>query len=197
MRISIFGKLLLVGACIALGLPLRGQRYSPEMQTSSRLEVAFLYSPLLTNVVRTNQFWMEGGSVQVSGQFWRGWGVMADVSGFHTQNAGNSGVGLDMVTSTFGPRYRWSAATRRYALFGQALAGEANGFNSVFPAPGAAISSARSLALQMGGGMDVPIKSSLSLRVFEADWLRTQLPNSETNTQNNVRLAAGVVVRFQ
>jgi hypothetical protein len=33
--------------------------------------------------------------------------------------------------------------------------------------------------------------------VFEADWLRTQLPNSDTDVQNNIRLAAGVVIRLR
>jgi hypothetical protein len=101
-----------------------------------------------------------------------------------------------MVTSTFGPRYRWSPARRRYAFFGQALAGEANGFNSIFPGATAPASSANSVALEIGGGLDLPIKHRLALRAFEADWLRTDLPNSDTNVQNNVRLTAGVVVRF-
>jgi hypothetical protein len=99
--------------------------------------------------------------------------------------------------ATFGPRYLWSPAHHRCSFFGHALVGEANGFDSVFPGVGSATSSANSLALQVGGGLDLAIKHRLLLRAFEADWLRTELPNADTNVQNNIRLAAGVVVRFR
>jgi hypothetical protein len=197
MRSTIRGRLLLVCACLLLGRHLWGQQDGDDRQAPPKLDVAVLYDSLLTNVVRANRFWMQGGSVQVDGRFWRGLGVEADVSGFHAQNANNAGVGLDMVTTTFGPRYSWSPSHHGYALFGHALAGEANGFNSIFPGIGAVSSSANSLALQIGGGMDLPVKHRFLLRAFEADWLRTQLPNAYSNTQNNFRVAAGVVVRFQ
>lgn len=44
-----------------------------------------------------------------------------------------SGAGLDMVTAAFGPRYTWLPAQRRYSFFGQVLAGDASGRNSIFP----------------------------------------------------------------
>ena len=196
MRSTIRGNLLLAGVCLLCGRHLWGQENGPGSQASPSLEVAVLYDSLLSNVVRANQFWMQGGSIQVIGQFWHGLGVEADVSGLHTRNANNAGVGLDMVTATFGPRYQWSPARRRYSVFGHALAGEANGFDSVFPGAGVASSSANGLALQIGGGLDVAVKHHLSLRAFEADWLRTQLPNADTNVQNNTRLSAGAVFRF-
>jgi hypothetical protein len=33
----------------------------------------------------------------------------------------------------------------------------------------------------------------VSLRVIQANWLRTQMPNATTNVQNNLLLGAGVV----
>jgi hypothetical protein len=162
-----------------------------------RLEVAVLYDALLSNVVRADRFWMEGGSIQIAGQFWRGLGAEADISGLHAQNANNAGVGLDMVTATFGPRYLWAPARHRCFFFGHALVGEANGSNSIFPGVGSTTSSANSFALQIGGGMDLAVKHRLLIRAFEADWMRTELPNADTNVQNNVRLTAGVVVRFR
>jgi hypothetical protein len=196
MRSTIRRRLLLAGACLILGPHLWGQQSGFDSQALPRLDVALLYSPLVSNVVRADRFWMEGGSIQIGGQFWRGLGIEADISGFHAQNANNAGVGLDMVTATFGPRYRWSSAHHRYSFFGHALLGEANGFNSIFPGTAAASSSANSLALQIGGGLDLPVKHRLLLRVFEADWLRTQLPNADTDVQNSIRLAAGVVIRL-
>jgi hypothetical protein len=197
MRGTICGRLLLACACLLLARHVWGQDAGGEFQALPRLEVAVVYNSLLTNVVGANKFWMQGGGLLVDGQFWRGLGVEADISGFNAQNANNAGVGLAMVTATFGPRYEWSPAHHRYVFFGHGLAGEANGFDSAFPGVGAASGSATSLALQIGGGMDLRVKDRLSLRVFDADWLRTQLPNANTNVQNNIRLGAGVVVRFQ
>jgi hypothetical protein len=160
--------------------------------------VAVVYNPLIANVVSGNSFWMQGGSVQVHGQFWRGLGVVADFAGLHSASTnGSSSVGLDMVTATFGPRYTWSPANRRYAVFGQALIGEANGMNSVFPNPAGANDSANSLALYVGGGVNLRLKDHLAMRAFEADWLRTQLPNATTNVQNNLRVGAGLIYRFK
>jgi hypothetical protein len=54
----------------------------------------------------------------------------------------------------------------------------------------------RSTNLTLNVDLDIAVTHHLSLRAFEADWLRTQLPNADTNVQNNTRLAAGAVLRF-
>jgi hypothetical protein len=197
MRSTIRGSLFVAGACLMFGPHLCGQQSGTESPALRGLEVAILYNSLLSNVARADRFWMQGGSIQVDGQFWRGLGVDADISGFHTQNANNGGVGLDIVTAAFGPSYRWSPAHHHYSFLAHALVGEANGFDSIFPGAATASSSANGLALQFGGALDLPLKHHLLMRVFEADWLRTDLPNADTNVQNNIRLAAGIVVRFQ
>ena len=198
MRISIRVKVLLAGACMMAGLTVWGQQaQSSASPTKGSLELALVYNPLMSNVVGSNGFWMQGGSVQVHGQFWRGLGVVADVSGLHTANTGASqGVGLDLVTATFGPRYTW-LLRGRYAVFGQFLAGEANGFHSVFPAAGGANDSADGLALYVGGGVNLHLKNRFALRAIEANWLRTQMPNATTNVQNNLRLGAGLIYTFK
>ena len=197
MRISIRAKVLLVGACMMAGLAAWGQDQDSTKQTKGSIEIALVYNPLLSNVVGNNSFWMQGGSVQIHGRFWRGMGVVADVSGLHTANTGSSpGIGLDLVTATFGPRYTWSLGDR-YAVYGQVLAGEANGLHSIFPAAGGANDSADSLALYAGGGVNVHLKNRLALRAIEANWLRTQMPNATTNVQNNLRLGAGLIYTFK
>lgn len=187
---SSFGKaVLLAGICIVSAPGSWGQ--SP-----SSLEVAITYNALRANIIPGDNFWMQGGSVQIHGQFWRGLGVVADIAGMHSANANGAGQGLDLVTATFGPRYTWPAVHRRCAVFGQVLVGEANGFHSVFPTSTGVDSSADSLALQVGGGVNVPLSHHVAVRAIEADWLRTQLPNSTTGVQNNLRLGAGLVFKF-
>jgi hypothetical protein len=193
---SSFGKaVLLVGSCVVFGFCIVA---GPAAwgQAPSSLEVAITYNALRANIVPGDTFWMEGGSAQVHGQFWRGLGVVADIAGLHTSNENGAGKGLDMVTATFGPRYSWPLAHHRGAFFGQALVGEANGFHSVFPTATGVSSSNHGLALEVGGGINLSLSRHLGVRAFEADWLRTELPNSTTGVQNNLRLGAGLVFKF-
>lgn len=164
--------------------------------SKAALDLTIAYNGTFSNVVNGTHFWMQGGSAQIHGRFYGGWGVVADVSGAHLANVNSSGVGLDLVTATFGPRYTWRPSHARYSLYGQGLVGIANGLNSVFPSPAGASSTADSLAVKAGGGMNLNLKPHLALRLFEIDYLRTQLPNSTGNIQNNLQVGTGVVLRF-
>ena len=154
-----------------------------------------IYNATLSDVVSSSRFTLQGGSVQIHGRIYGGWGVVADISGAHTANINSTGVGLDLMTATFGPRYTWTPAHARYELFGQGLVGQAWGMNSIFPDPAGANAVASSLSVKAGGGVNLKLKHHFALRLFEADYLRTQLPNSTSNVQNNVTLGAGVVIR--
>ena len=88
-----------------------------------------------------------------------------------------------LITATFGPRYVWSLPHRRLVLYGQALLGEAHAMNSIFPSSTGANSTGNSLALQIGGGINLPLTQHFSVRALDAEWLRTQLPNATTNVQ--------------
>jgi hypothetical protein len=186
------GVVILVGAAPMLVAQDKGT--TPERGT---LDVAFTYNAAYSHVIDGKSFWMQGGSAQLHGQIYRGLGVVADVAGMHASNINATGVGLDLVTATFGPRYTWSHPHAKYALYAQALAGLGIGFNSIFPAASGANTTASNLALKMGGGMNIALSPHVGLRAFEADWLRTALPNSTTNVQNNVSLGAGVFFRFK
>lgn len=187
---SSFGKVaLLMGACVLA-------RLGAWAEAPASPDLAITYDASRANIVPGNNFWMQGGSMQIHDQFWRGLGVVADVAGLHTGNVPGTGVGLSLVTATFGPRYTWSFAHQHYSFFGQVLAGEANGFDSVFPTATGTENSAHGLALEVGGGMNVPLSGHLAIRAFEADWLRTQLPNGSTGVQNSLRVGAGFVFKF-
>jgi hypothetical protein len=165
--------------------------------TAGHLDVAFTYDAARADRVPGATFWMQGAGAQIEGRFYRGLGAVAEVAGTHAGNINASGVGLDLVTAVFGPRYTWTAKSQKYAVFGQAFAGEAFGFNSVFPAVTGATVSSYSLAVEAGGGLNIALSPRIALRAIEADWLRTQLPNATTNVQNNLRLSAGVVFRIR
>jgi opacity protein-like surface antigen len=163
---------------------------------NAQLDLGITYIAERSLQVNTEQnFWMQGGSVELGTDVWKGFGVAVDVTGTHTESVGTGGVPLSLVTSTFGPRYRWRPAGK-ISPYGQALLGIANGFDSVFPGPAGAQESSTSLALQLSGGVDYRLSDHFAIRVLDAGWLRTQLPNSANNVQNTLRLGAGLVVRF-
>jgi hypothetical protein len=196
MRTSIHGSVLLAGVCMMAGVVARGQETTSGKQLNASFDVAITYDTSRANVIAGNSFWMQGGSLQIHGQFWRGLGVVADVVALHTGEAHGTAAGLDLVTATFGPRYTQSWSHHRQALFCEALAGETHGFNSVFPAATGLAGSADSLALEVGGGMNLQFFRHLAMRAFEAAWLRTQLPNATTGVENNLRVGTGLVFKF-
>jgi Outer membrane protein beta-barrel domain len=165
-------------------------------QQPARLDLSVTYIGERSLKASTSQnFWMQGGSIELGANLYRGWGIAADVTGTHTGSIGTSGLQLSLVTTTFGPRYRWHA-DRRLSLYGQGLIGEANGFRSVFPATAGSQPDANGFAAQVGGGIDYRLSDRFAFRVLDAAWLRTRLPNSTDNVENNLRLGAGVVLRF-
>lgn len=128
--------LAVIGIAAVPAAPLVAQSATaPHTAVSSlpdyQLEVGVTWDATLSNATTSSKFWMQGGTVEAQGRFCCGLGLVADVAGAHIMTINSSGVGLDMVTATFGPRYTWTLGRKRYGLFAQGLVGIVNGFNSV------------------------------------------------------------------
>lgn len=191
---------LLLGAALGtlLVAPLAAQGTTSAAASGSSLQLAVTFDAARNG---GNVFWFQGGSVQLEGRLWRGFGAVTEVSGLHTTNMHGSGVGLDLITATIGPRltvplhdlFTHADSHRHVALYGESLLGFADGMDSVFPHPGASTSRATSSAVEVGGGINYALNHHIALRLIEAEWLRTALPNNATNVQNNLKLSAGVI----
>jgi hypothetical protein len=193
---------LLLATPLLLTVSLRAQAVATGPTPGhEEVDLAVTYTVQHSNLVSNPTFWQQGGSVELSTQTYRGFGIAANIAGTNVGNAANSSVGLSMVTATFGPRYTWYRPTgagrkRSLAIFGQGLIGEAHGSNSYFPTAAGSLTDYNSFALQVGGGVDIGLSRHFAVRAFQADWLRTQFPNSTTNIQNTFRIGAGIVLRF-
>lgn len=194
--------LLLLAAPLVAIAGLKAQAV-PAAGTSGRHEtdVALNYTEQYSNLVSTPTFWHGGGSIELSTQLYHGLGLTANVTGTQTNNAADSSIGLLLVTATFGPRYTYyrplgSERKHSLAIFGQALGGQAWGFDSYFPTSSGGQTDYISVAMQLGGGVDIALTRHLGIRAVQADWVRTQFPNGTTDVQNTLRLGAGVVFRF-
>jgi hypothetical protein len=201
MRISSRGKVLLVGACIlvgAAGWAQQSQKPVAPDKVSTDLAVTFAveHSQLLPGPA---SIWFKGGGADATVTFKGGLGIAASLTGDHASNI-TPGVDANKITYLAGPRYTWmawkghatAADNRRLLVFGQALFGGTHGFNGYYPALPAATSSANSLAIQAGGGLNLYLTRNFGLRLLEADYVRTALPNAATNLQNDTRLSAGI-----
>jgi hypothetical protein len=171
---------------------------------SAPIDLAVTYDALHTDHITSQSFWMQGGAVELGARLYHGLGIAARVEGLHAGANSTAAEPLSLVTAVFGPRYTFETRSRRYAIFGEALAGESNGFHSLFSEGSGPVgsvnagttSSSNALAVDVGGGLDLRLNHRFAVRVFRASYLRTQFPNTTTNVQNSLSLSAGVVLRF-
>lgn len=193
-------KMLFLGAAIcftaASGLSAQSAQPGGIASAASGIDVAITYSTALSNAVGGNSFWMQGGGVQVHGLVDRGLGVVGELYGLHQGNIQSSGVGLDLITGTVGPRYTWRFAHSRYSFFGQALFGMAGGFHSDFPLYYGVVPTEKSFAFKPGAGLNIGITPHIAWRAIQADWLRTQFPNAANGSQSTLQLNTGFVFRY-
>ncbi len=191
MRISNRGRVLLAGACMMAGVAGWAQQ-SQKPAVTTDLAVTFAVERAQ---VAPNQccFWFKGGGADAAFTFWRGFGLAVALNGDHASNV-EPGVDVNKLTYLGGPRYTWTSdgSGRRWQLFGQGLAGVTHGFDGVYPATPAATTSANGFALQAGGGVNLLLGKHLGLRLLEADYVRTELPNAITDRQNDMRLSFGL-----
>jgi hypothetical protein len=162
------------------------------------VDVAVTYQTLRSDHVSDgSSFFQQGGAVELHARLFGGLGVVASVTGEHASTGATGAAPISFVSTVFGPRYTF-APRRRTSVFVEAMAGEISAFQSSFPpiTGSTPLTNANSVAVLTGGGIDLNLDRRFAIRAVQVDWLHTQLPNGGGNTQNNLRLGAGVVVRF-
>lgn len=201
MRISRFLMLALFVATsttvIAQAIP-AGPDLGPTVSSQSPIAVSFSYTAMIGNSPpgSCGCFLLNGGSSEGVFHVWRNVAAVVQIAGNHSGHIPNSIQGLSLMTFMAGPRYSF-LAMHRVTAYGQFLAGGVHGFDSYFPGNGGtSTGAADSLAIAPGGGLEVGVRSWLSVRAVEAEYLMTRLPNSADTSQHNLRISSGVVFRF-
>jgi hypothetical protein len=152
-----------------------------------------------------SSFWFKGGGADVAVTLRNGLGIAASVTGDHASNVAPD-LDANKIAYLGGPRYTYTAwqdhagaasNRRRLQIFAQGLFGGVHGFNGLYPATTGTTTSASSMAVQAGGGMNFLFSKSLGVRLFEGDYVRTSLPNNGSNTQTDLRLSCGIVYRIE
>ncbi|MGA7339662.1 MAG: OmpA family protein [Terracidiphilus sp.] len=203
MRFSIRGAVFLAGACLLTAVTGWAQ-HSPSAPKQSNVstDLGITYDAERAKLAPSNCgcFWLQGGGVDGAVTFWKGFGIAATFTGDHASNV-TPGVDINKISFMAGPRYTYtswdtSGEKPRFQIYGQGLFGGVHAFDGVFPATGGTVPTADSLAIQAGGGFNIYLTRHIGVRVAEASYVRTRLPNNGNDTQNDLRLGAGLVYHF-
>jgi outer membrane immunogenic protein len=174
-----------------------------------RVEVSIAYSPTEANAgpSQCGCFFMNGASAEGNFRTYRGYTTVVDVTAAHTGQIQNTGQPFSLLMVTAGMRLNFRFGHQRedgrdnyhsIKPFVQGLAGFAHGFDSSFPDKAGFIqSSANSLALLAGIGVDLKYRKHLSFRLIQADYGYTRLPNLAGNGQNLLRISTGITIHLK
>lgn len=202
IRNSFVKGMLLLGA-LSLGLLAQAQQQPKCRFRLQSTDLAVTYAAEGGKIAFTdsNRFWMHGGSAEAAFTLYRGFGLAASINGAHASGI-VPGVDVNKVSFLAGPRYsfnttrwteRWLKSGRSTSIFGEALFGATHAFNGLFPSStGNVRSSANAFTTQIGGGVNVALAKGFGLRPVQIDYVYSALPNTGSDTQHGIRLAAGV-----
>ena len=172
---------------------------SAHAQDTPRVEIGGHYSYLRANVVADGPaFNLNGGGGSLAVNVTNWFGLAGEIGATHQSSVPGTEQSLTVTTFLFGPRisYRRSQLVTPFA---HVLFGAAHGSGSLFSESlggDTPLGTSTGFALATGGGMDLNMSGNFAIRLFQADYLHTQLANGGNDRQNSFRLSAGIVLRF-
>ena len=126
-----------------------------------------------------------------AGAAYRVLGPLAIAGDFSETSGSFQGANTHLQTYLFGPQLRFPGPISPFAHF---LVGGAH--ESIGTSTGALITTGptqNAFATAVGGGLDLKVLPFISLRAIQVDYLLTHF---NSNTQNQPRISAGIVLRF-
>ncbi len=174
-----------------------GQSPESPARGYATLELTLAYSADRTNGVvgGCGCFWLNGGKAENSAAFSHGISIVSELAGQHGSHINSTLNSLSFVSYLFGPRYSFRSRSR-LVPFAQFLVGGVHGFDALFPSPGSSIPNPTAFAFAAGGGLNTNLSHRVGIRIVQADYFQTHLPNDTNNLQNHLRISAGIVLRF-
>jgi len=188
MKRKLLSGVMMMTAAVALAQNTAVKKPSPIS------EVSVMYSAERANTTAGDSFWLQGGSGELAFPLYRNLGAAMNVTGERNGDLGAGRGSFSKLAFVAGPRY--TVPVRSFRVYGEALFGGVHGFDAAFPSTSGANPSANAFAMQAGGGLDMDWKKHIAIRLIEASYVRTDLPNGGDNIQNNLKLAAGIVLRI-
>ena len=207
MKMKIFISLLsLLVPMVASG---QGKTSNSEGPTVPKAEIAFGYSFINVHpdFPQISSYNVNGGGASFVYNVTHLIGIKAEFmdytggGGAQLRKYGYTGnVSGNLFTYEFGPQIKKHSG--RYQPFGEALfgAGHTGTYATIYNAIHgiqAAGNSNNAFAMELGGGLDIPLSRRVSIRPVEVDYLLTQFSaNNVKATQNNFKYMLGLNIGF-
>lgn len=141
-------------------------------------------------------FGLNGGGVSASIDTIPHLSAVVSVDGAYEGKGSPTGNTLTLVSYLAGLRFSFrrpgSVAHHRPQPFAQVLLGTAHAGGGVAGAGDGTFA----FATRAGGGLDLPLHKTFSVRLIQADYFLTDFANTTNNDQNNLKLGAGAVFRW-
>jgi outer membrane protein OmpA-like peptidoglycan-associated protein len=151
-----------------------------------------------TNAGVKENFDLHGGTGELAGNINRWFSLVADVALYQINHLPPQSGGK-AFTIMFGPQFAHRG--HRWTPFAHALFGSARLWDIRVPTPSSSAFfnhsfSTNAFATALGGGLDVNFTKTVSIRLFQGDFLITKFHDGFDNSQNSVRASAGFVFHF-
>lgn len=166
-------------------------------QSNGRLEAGVNYNYTRTNAAPGDCgcISLQGGSGWVSYKLMGPLDVVVEGASQYATNISPFAADLTVTSYMGGVRYKKSVGAR-FSPFVQVLAGAAHANGSMAPGNSGIPGSSNAFAMAAGGGLDFRLTRHMDLRMIQADYYYTRFTNGTNNHQNNLRIGAGLIVRF-
>ncbi len=164
-----------------------------------QLSVDYLYMGSNRVPGAADWFAANGGRADISVGNWRHLSLVGEIAGSHTSNLTSPGSGQTLSTFLAGPRRSIAIGRgerRKISAFAQVLLGDVHPTDGLFPSGQTIKSSADAFALSAGGGLERGLSHGISLRLIQADYLYTCLPNYYSSYESSFRIGAGVAFQL-
>lgn len=198
-KIKVATSLVMALATVSL-VPSLAQTQTTAEKQLARPELAFTYSYLRSNAPAggCGCFSLNGGSASLAMPV-RGSAVAiaGDITSTTASGISANSYDLSLTVYSAGVRYAPPLRRARWQPFGQMLVGVGHSEGSLIHAQiGGSSYGANAFAAHIGGGVDLSIRRHFSVRLIQADYLATTFNNGSNNHQNNLKIDAGLVLRF-
>jgi hypothetical protein len=147
-------------------------------------------------------FYLRGAAVDLGYTVWKGIGVTGSATGLAGTNL-QSNIDIHHVEMLGGVRYTYNlghitpmAWNRKGGIFLEGKGGYTFATSGLYPVNGVIATSASALTYAGGGGINFHIYHRFDLRLIEAHYVISKLPNGGTNQQNTLRFGSGLNFHF-
>jgi hypothetical protein len=158
----------------------------------------FTYTRSNAPVNNCGCFGLYGGSLTLAVPIFHGpFAIVGDAMSEQDTSITSNNYHLTLSAFTAGGRYSPDLHLKRLHPFAQAMIGVAHASQNLVKSSSNPVANASAtLAIDLGGGVDLDLNRRFRVRVAQVSYLLTTFDNGSNNAQNNLRLDAGLIFRF-